>query len=76
MEYLRFFLRMFSSKTFMVPQLIFKSFIHLEFMFVYDVSWWSSFIFFACSCTDLPIPFVEKAIFTPFYASALLSNIN
>ena len=40
----------FSSRTFMVLQLIFKSFIHLEFIhlefiFVYGVSWWSSFIF-------------------------------
>ena len=32
------FLPMFSSKTFMVLQLIFKSFIHLEFIFVYGVS--------------------------------------
>ena len=39
------FLLMFSSRTFMVPRLIFKSFIHLEFTFVYGVSWWSSFIF-------------------------------
>ena len=33
------FLPMFSSRTFMVLQLIFKSFIHLEFIFVCDVSW-------------------------------------
>ena len=33
------FLSMFSSRTFMVLQLIFKSFIHLEFIFVYGVSW-------------------------------------
>ena len=39
------FLFMFSSNTSMVLQLIFKSFIHLEFIFVYGVSWWSSFIF-------------------------------
>ena len=38
------FLPMFSSRTFMVLQFIFKSFIHLEFIFVYGVSWWSSFI--------------------------------
>ena len=36
------FLPMFSSRTFMVSQLIFKSFIHLEFIFVYVVIWWSS----------------------------------
>ena len=29
----------FSSRTFMVLRLIFKSFIHLEFIFVYGVSW-------------------------------------
>ena len=33
------FLLMFSSKTFMVLRLIFKSFIHLEFIFVYGVRW-------------------------------------
>ena len=32
-------LPMFSSRTFMVSQLIFKSFIHLVFIFVYGVSW-------------------------------------
>ena len=34
---------MFSSRTFMVSQLIFKSFIHLAFIFVYGGTWWSSF---------------------------------
>ena len=33
------FLPMVSPRTFMVSQLIFKSFIHLEFIFVYSVSW-------------------------------------
>ena len=33
------FLPMFSSRTFMVSQLICKSFIHLEFIFVYGVRW-------------------------------------
>ena len=33
------FLQMFSSRTFMVSQLIFNSFIHLEFIFVYGVNW-------------------------------------
>ena len=35
MEYSEIFLPMFSSRTFMVLQLIFKSFIHLEFIFVH-----------------------------------------
>ena len=33
------FLPMFSPRTFMVLQLIFKSFIHLQFIFVYGISW-------------------------------------
>ena len=33
------FLPMFSSRTFMVSQLIFKSFIYLGFLFVYSISW-------------------------------------
>ena len=33
------FLPMFSSRTFMVLQFTFKSFIHLEFIFVYGLSW-------------------------------------
>ena len=33
------FLSMFSSRTFMVSWLIFKSFIHLGFIFAYGVSW-------------------------------------
>ena len=33
------FLPIFSSRTFMMSQLIFKSIIHLEFIFVYGVSW-------------------------------------
>ena len=39
------FLPMFSYRTFMVLQLIFKSFIHFEFTLLYGVSWWLSFIF-------------------------------
>ena len=63
------FLPMISSRTFMVSQLIFKSFVHLEFIFVDGVSSWSRFIFFACSCSGFPTPFVEETIFTSFYAS-------
>ena len=29
------------------------------------------FHFFACSCPDLPTPFVEEAVFIPFYPSSL-----
>ena len=61
---------MVSSRIFLLSHPIFKSFIHLEFIFMYGVSWWLSFIFFACSCPALSTPFVKEAIFTPFYASA------
>ena len=61
------FLPMFSSRTFMVSRLIFKSFIHLEL-----ISVWCKLVFkfhfFACSCPALPTPFIEEAIFTPLYA--------
>ena len=71
------FLPMFSSRTSVVSQLIFKFFIHLEFIFVYGVRWWLSLIFFfARSCPNLPTPSVEEAVFAPFYAAAPLSNIN
>ena len=39
------FLPMFSSRTFTVSWFIFKPFIHFEFIFVYSISWWSSFKF-------------------------------
>ena len=64
------FLPMFSSRTLMVSLLIFQSFIHLEFIFLYGVRWCLSFIFFACSCPDLPTPSVEEAVFILFYVSA------
>ena len=55
------FLPMFSSRTFMVSWLMFKSFIHFEFILVYGVNWWSSFIFLHVPV--LPTPFIEEAIF-------------
>ena len=45
-------LPMFSSRVFMVSWLTFKSFMHFEFIFVYGVSGWSSFIFF-----NVPVQF-------------------
>ena len=50
----------------MVSQLIFKSFIHLVFIFMYGLN---RFIFFSCSHVDLLTLFVEEVIFTPFYAN-------
>ena len=63
------FLPVFSSSTFMVLRLIFKSFTHLEFVFVYG-KLVIEFHFFACSCPDLPTLSDEEAVFAPFYASA------
>ena len=67
------FLPMFSSMTIMVSGLIFKSPIHLEFIFVYGVSRCSSFFFlFFGPPPAIPTPFVEEAVFAPFYAATPL----
>ena len=73
------FLLMFSSRTFIVLRLIFKSFTHLEFIFVYGVSWWSSFIFSHNTDFQIPVyipsPFAREIItskmpvnHTPWYS--------
>ena len=67
-------LPMFPSRTFIVSGL--ESLIHFEFILVYSVSWWSSFIFFACTSPDLPALFVEEAILLHFMLLTPLSNIN
>ena len=70
------FLPMFSSRTFMVLQLIFKSFNHLEFIFVYGVSWWSSF-FFLHVAVQISQQHLLKRLFLPhFMLLPPLSNIN
>ena len=70
------FLPMFFCRTFMVSWLLFKSFIQLEFIFVYGVSWWLSLIFLHLVCLNLPTLFVEEAIFTPFLLLPPLSDTN
>ena len=60
------FLLMFSSRTFMLWQFIFKSFIHLEFIFCVWCKLVVEFHLFAYSCPDLTTPIIEEAIFTPF----------
>ena len=64
------FLPMFSSRTLMVLQVIFKSFIHLEFIVVYGISWWWSLIFFNIAVQIYLNNLFEEATWTPFYASA------
>ena len=60
---------MFSSRTFMVSWLIFKSFIHLEFIFVYGVSWRSSFIFMHEAVQISQYHLLKGLFFTLLYAS-------
>ena len=64
------FLPMLSSRTFMVLRLIFKSFIHLEFIFVCGISWWLSFIFWNVAVHISQHHLLKRPFFTPFYAFA------
>ena len=52
---------MFSSKSFIVSGLIFRSLIHFQFIFV---CFWEVFSFhsFICCCPVFPAPFIEEAI--------------
>ena len=70
------FLPMFSSRTFMVLRLIFKSFIHLEFIFVYGVSWWSSFIFLHVAVQISQHHSLKRVFLLHFMLLPPLSNIN
>ena len=60
---------MFSSKSFIVSGLTFRSLIHVEFIFVYGVRKYSNFIS-TRSCPIFPAPFIEEAVFAPFYILA------
>lgn len=55
---------MFSSISYMVSGLAFKSLIHLELMFVYDMG---PISFFVCFCPVSPAPLTEETVFTPLY---------
>ena len=55
----------FSSKSFIVYDLAFRSLIHFEFIFVYGVR-----KCFTCSCSVLSAPFIEEAVFAPLYILA------
>ena len=58
-------LPMFSSRSFIVSGLMFRSLIHFEFIFVHGVKECSySFI---CSCPGFPAPLTEETIFSPLY---------
>ena len=61
---------MFSSKSFIVSGLTFRSLVHFEFIFVYGVKKCSNFIFLQCSCQVFPAPLIEEAAFAPLYILA------
>ena len=69
-------LPMFSSRTFMVLYLIFQSFIHLELIFVYGVSWWSSFIFLHIAVQISQHHFFKRLFWLHFMLLPPSSNIN
>lgn len=56
---------MFSSISYMVSGLAFKSLIHLELMFLYDMS--GPISFFVCICPVSLAPLTEEIVFTPLY---------
>ena len=60
-------LPVFSSESYIVSGLTFRSLIHLEFIFVYGVREYSNFIQFMCNCSVFPALIIEK---TPLYILA------
>ena len=64
-----FLLPMFTSKSFTVLRLTFKSLIHVELILVFGVRRWSSFIF-ACICPISSTSFIEQTVFTPLFILA------
>ena len=63
-------LLMFSSKSFIVSGPTFRSLIHFEFIFVYDVKECSTFILFTCRCPVFPAPLIEETVFFSLYILA------
>ena len=64
-------LPMFSSKSFIVSGLTFRSLIHFQFIFAYGVRKCSNFIILhVCSCSVFPAPFIEEAVFAALYILA------
>jgi len=61
---------MFSSKSFIVSGLTFRSLIHFEVIFVYGVRKCSNFILLHVTVWFFPAPFIEEAVFAPLYILA------
>ena len=66
-------LPVFSSMSFIVFGLIFRSLIHFEFIFVYGVRKCSNFILFM-QLSNSPTPLIEENIFSPFYILAFFAE--
>ena len=69
-------LPMFSSRTFMVSQVMFTSFILLEFIFLYSVSWWLSFISLHVAVQFSQHHLLKRQFLLHFLLLPLLLNIN
>ena len=64
-------LPIFSSNSFIVSRLTFRSLIHIEFIFVYGIRNCSIICFFlTCSCPVFSAPLIEETVFSPFYILA------
>ena len=63
-------LPMFSSKSFVVSGLTFRSLIKFEFIFVYGVRKCSNFILLYVCYPVFPAPFIEEDVFAPLYILA------
>ena len=64
-------LPMFSSRSFMVSCLVFKSLSYFEFIFLYSVRECSNFIdLHAADCPAFPTPLAEETAFSPLYILA------
>ena len=65
MIYLRECFAYFSSRSFIVSGLTFRSLIHFEFIFVYGVRKCSSFILLQVVDQFFPAPLVKEIVFSP-----------
>ena len=61
---------MFSSMSFIVSGLTFRSLIHFEFIFVYGVRKCSNFILLQVVDQFSPAPLVKQIVFSPLYSLA------
>ena len=58
---------MFSSKSFVVSGLTFRSLVHFEFIFLYGVREYSKFDSFKCIYPVFPLPLIEETVFSLLY---------